>query len=78
MASKQFSRLDGLWIALRLCDGASSTRNGAIASGVRRLADKCCFQVIYFVSSIFFSPPAKRGPAARVETIRLMPATNNA
>src|SRR5262249_15974210 len=44
---------------------------------VRLFAGECCFQVIYFVSNIFFISRSPNGPASRVETIRLTRTTNN-
>jgi hypothetical protein len=40
--------------------------------------DECCFQVIYFVSSIFFPTPVETRPKARVETCWLTRAVKNA
>jgi hypothetical protein len=47
----------------RTCQG----RDG----GRRTFPAECCFQVIYFVSNIFFVRPVGVPQAPRVETIRL-------
>jgi hypothetical protein len=49
-----------------------------IVAALRRFSGGCCFQVIYFKSNIFFSPPIEASPRARAETARLTHAVNNA
>jgi hypothetical protein len=49
------------------------TRCGDVAA----FPSRCCFQVIYFISNIFFSLPTQPHPRARVETVRLTRAVKN-
>jgi hypothetical protein len=47
-------------------------------AALRQFVGECCFQVIYFVSSIFFLTPIEMAAKRRVETGWLRRAVKNA
>jgi hypothetical protein len=57
--------------------GNHLTSLSAPSRPARTFPDECCFQVIYFVSSIFFLTPVELSPKARVETCWLTDAVKN-